>query len=76
MSQALQQLQDIMHQLNDLQSEADAIIREHFPHERSWVDAYQVTYFGHSGNPYDNTFEKLIENIEKELMLPEEERMI
>lgn len=64
--EALQELKDIQDELIDLENRASAIVTEHFKQEKSWCDAYQVFSFGDSGNPYDSTFRKLIDNIERQ----------
>jgi len=66
--EAYNALSEIMQELQELGERAESITREHFPNEMSWAHAYRVFDFGHSVNRYDNTFEVLLENIEKEEM--------
>jgi len=61
--EALQRLADISDELADLGDEVKGIIKEFFPEERQWAEAYKIYWFGYSGNPYDNTLETLIRNI-------------
>lgn len=63
--EAYNELIEIMQELQDLGEKAESITREHFPNEMSWARAYRIFDFGDSVNPYDNTFEKLLEKIEK-----------
>lgn len=64
--EAYNELIEIMQELQDLGERAESITREHFPDEMGWARAYRIFDFGNSVNPYDNTFEKLLGNIEKE----------
>ena len=63
--EAWEELKEIDHQLIDLGQQAESIINEHFPEEKSWCEAYKVFRFGQSVSTYDQTFEKLIDNIER-----------
>jgi hypothetical protein len=62
--EALNRLEEILCEVSELGAEARDLVKEFFPAERNWCDAYGVFQFGESGNPYDNTMEKLLENIE------------
>lgn len=62
---ALQELMDLRDQIDDLAQQAKSIVKESFPDEFSWCRAYGIFRMTDSDNPYDNTFEKLIENIER-----------
>lgn len=63
--EALQELQHHFQQLKEIEDEVGGIVAEYFPEEVSWAKAYDILNFGASTNPYDNTFEKLIENIQR-----------
>lgn len=60
---AVNRLAEILNQVSELGSEAEDLVRTFFPAERNWCESYGVFQFGTSGNPYDNTLEKLLENI-------------
>jgi hypothetical protein len=63
---ALKELRAIQIKLQELSTDADALIAEHFPDEVARVEGYEVTAFGWSSNPYNTTFAKLIEELENE----------
>jgi len=63
---AVDRLLEIRQTLEDLSGEAEQLVRDNFPAERNWCDAYRVFDFGTSGNQYDSTFEKLLENIDQQ----------
>ena len=71
--EALNRMQDIMEELRQLSEEAEGLCKEHFPSEMPSAEAYGVFDFGSSGNPYDTTYEKLIEGIENDLDPEEDE---
>lgn len=60
------ELQEIQAQVNELGNTAQNLVRQNFKHEQSWCEAYQVFSFGSSLNPYGQSFDKLIERLEKE----------
>ena len=62
---AKNELIDILSDLDDLGRRAQDIIKQHFPQQRGRMEAYQTCTWGRSGNPYDTTLEKLIEEIEQ-----------
>lgn len=64
--EALMRLQEIFQEVQSLGEEAEDIQRRVFPHDTGWCEAYQVFRFGTSGNPYDQTFEKFLENLERQ----------
>lgn len=63
---AVNRLAEILSEVRDLGAEAEQLVRDFFPAEHSWCEAYGVFQFGTSGNPYDNTMEKLLENIDQQ----------
>ena len=62
--EALYRLNEIMAQLDELGLEAKDLMRAHFPEEMPRCDAYGVFDFGVSSNPYDTTFNAVLESLE------------
>lgn len=62
-SLAVCELEDLLCQLHDISEEARNIVSEVFPEELPACDAYDVFNFGSSVNPYDSTFEKLVNRL-------------
>lgn len=60
------ELYEIKEQIDELASQARALVREHAPDQMAWADAYGVFNMTGSWNRYDQTFEKLIENLQGE----------
>lgn len=67
MTDTLDRLNEIKEQLEELSLEARELVRENFPERMAHSDAYGVFNFGSSSNPYDSTFETLIDELNEEL---------
>ena len=61
-----EQLMDIMEQLRQLSAEAAGIMAEHFPRDYKEGEAYGAFNFGSSKNPYDTSFERILDSLEDE----------
>lgn len=72
---AFSRLYEILEELNSLSDECKDLVKEHFPGSVRWCDAYGVFDFGTSGNPYDSTFERLLQDLEEEELEEEREAM-
>ena len=66
LSESYYRLEEIKAEIDDLASEARAIVLDEFPEQMPWCDAYQVFNMTESSNRYDSTFEKLLNNIVSE----------
>lgn len=60
--EALDRLEEIQEQLEELGREAAMIFAEHFPRQHQTGDAYGAFTFGSSWNSYNTTLETLIES--------------
>ena len=63
--EAVERLQEILNELDDLGREAAGIMRTEFPTQYRQGDAYGAFTFGQSCNPYDTTLAKLVESAEE-----------
>ena len=63
---AIQELKYIINQLEDKAAEARDIIRVNFPNELSRADAYGVFNVAYSGNRYDITLGKIVDELEED----------
>jgi len=61
-----EQLMDIMEQLRQLSAEAAGIMAEHFPRDYKEGEAYGAFNFGSSKNPYDTSFESILDSLDDE----------
>jgi len=61
-----EQLMDIMEQLRQLSAEAAGIMAEHFPRDYKEGEAYGAFNFGSSKNPYDTSFESILNSLDDE----------
>ena len=64
---AILELQDVLEELYNLSSQVKSTMKQHFPTEFRQGDAYGAFDFGTSTNPYDTTFEKILENLDSGL---------
>lgn len=64
-NEAFLRMQEIMVELQELESEASGLMKEHFPEMMDRAEAYQVFRFGSSTNPHDTTFETILFEIEE-----------
>ena len=65
-SEALEMLEEIKITLSELGSCARILIDEHFNEKLDHSEAYGIFDFGTSSNPYDQTFEKLVDELLEE----------
>jgi hypothetical protein len=64
---ALDALENILDELDNLSAEAQDIMKEHFPETFERADQYKALSFGRSWNKYDTTLATLIKDAEEEL---------
>jgi hypothetical protein len=63
--EAVERLQEILNELDDLGREAAGIMRTEFPRLYDSGDAYGAFTFGRSWNRYDTTLAKLVASAEE-----------
>ena len=71
-SHTKERLQNIICEIDDLASEAEILINEHFPEIRAKVEAYGMLNMTSSSNPYDQCLADEIETLEVEFEDDEE----
>lgn len=63
---ALADLMGIMEELIQLSQQAKDIMQNYFPEEYRSAEAYGALDFGTSKNPYDTTFNQIIQDLESD----------
>ena len=66
-SDAVERLQEINNTIGDLSTEAEDLVKQYFPQYSSKAESYGVFQWGWSSNPYDTTFNSILEKIEDEI---------
>lgn len=64
---AVELLQAISDKLHDYSQLAESLVSQHFPDHLLHAKHYGTFSFGWSTNPYDQTFSRLIEELDKEV---------
>lgn len=64
--EAIEQIQELVEQINCMGHELKTLFRDTFPSDYNRLDAYGAFDLTSSRNPYDNTIESALENIEAE----------
>jgi len=64
--EALDRLNEILAELEDLGLEAQELVREHFPNHHHRAEAYEVFNLGRSENRHNTTLATIVCDIENE----------